>query len=79
MSKTESADGETEDDGQEYANMRVPIEAWETAKEAKEEAGETWAEYMLRCADQPGKNERGVTEEDVNRIIEDRVVDQALR
>jgi hypothetical protein len=30
--------------------MRVPADAWQDAKDAKRE-GETWGEYLRRCAD----------------------------
>jgi hypothetical protein len=33
----------------EYKTMRVPVDAWEDAKEAKEEK-ETWGEYLQRCS-----------------------------
>lgn len=36
----------------EYKTMRVPTPAWEAAKEAKED-GETWGDYLRRCADEP--------------------------
>lgn len=35
-----------------YKTMRVPVEAWEAAREAKRE-GETWGQYLRRCSDHP--------------------------
>ena len=32
----------------EYKTLRVPVEAWETAKAQKEEAGITWGEQIVR-------------------------------
>lgn len=34
----------------EYKTMRVPVAAWESARDAKRES-ETWGEYLQRCAD----------------------------
>lgn len=33
-----------------YKTMRVPEAAWEAARDAKQD-GETWGEYLQRCAD----------------------------
>jgi hypothetical protein len=36
----------------EYKTLRVPVEAWHDAKQAKEDH-ETWGEYIRRCSDNP--------------------------
>lgn len=36
----------------EYKTMRVPAEAWKTAKAAKK-PDESWGEYLLRCTKNP--------------------------
>lgn len=55
----------------EYKTMRVPVEDWQEAREAKAEK-ETWGEYLQRCADEPILR---MTEEDIIRIVDDRIQD----
>jgi len=35
-----------------YKTLRVPVEAWHDAKQAKEDH-ETWGDYIRRCSDNP--------------------------
>jgi len=59
----------------EWKTMRVPEEAWEQAQQARGD-GETWGEYLRRCAD-----ERRVemTEDEVRELVREMVVGEALR
>ncbi|AFH22490.1 hypothetical protein OSG_eHP27_00190 [environmental Halophage eHP-27] len=49
-----------------YKTMRVPEDAWQDAKDAKRD-GETWGEYLQRCADVEGDatTNAGVSTSDV--------------
>lgn len=59
----------------EYKTMRVPVPAWEAAREAKGE-NETWGEYLLRCAENPRVE---MSEDELREVIREMVVDDALR
>jgi len=37
----------------EYKTLRVPKDAYEEAQEARQEHGDTWGEYLRRCAENP--------------------------
>lgn len=41
----------TDNEKTEYKTLRVPEDAWETAKEQKEAAGRTWGEQIVRPSD----------------------------
>lgn len=61
----------------EYKTMRVPVDAWNAAQEARKD-NETWGDYLRRCADEPTLN---MSEDEVRRIaraeIRDTVVENA--
>lgn len=59
----------------EYKTMRVPAEAWETAQKARGD-GETWGEYLRRCADEPRVE---LSEDEVRELVREMVVAEALR
>lgn len=50
----------------EYKTMRVPSDAWEDAHDAKED-GESWGEYLRRCAE--AESVSTVGELDVDELV----------
>jgi len=58
----------------EWKTMRVPEAAWESAQAARGD-GETWGEYLRRCADAPRVE---MTEDEVRSVVRDLVDDDAL-
>jgi len=59
----------------EWKTMRVPEDAWEVAQEARG-GGETWGEYLRRCADQRRVE---MTDDEVRELVREMVVAEALR
>lgn len=59
---------------QEYTNIRVPVDAWEDASDAKLDS-ETWADYLRRCADEPPAE---LTPADVEALVDDRLEEHGL-
>jgi Ca2+-binding EF-hand superfamily protein len=45
--------------------MRVPASDWEAAQEARND-GETWGDYLRRCADEP---QADLTDEEVEELV----------
>jgi len=58
----------------EWKTMRVPEAAWESAQAARGD-GETWGEYLRRCADAPRVE---MTEDEVRSVVRDLVDDDVL-
>jgi len=58
----------------EWKTMRVPEAAWESAQAARGD-GETWGEYLRRCADAPRVE---MTEDEVRSVVRELVDNDAL-
>lgn len=62
-----------------YKTMRVPEDAWQIAQDARGE-GETWGDYLVRCADEPRVE---MSEAELRRVIrselQQNVIEDALR
>ena len=59
----------------EYKTMRVPVGAWEQAQAARGD-GETWGEYLRRCAD---ARRVEMSEVEVRELVREEVAAEALR
>jgi len=58
----------------EYKTLRVPEDAYEVARESKQET-ETWGEFLQRCSENPPENVELVPAEGLERTIIGRIDD----
>lgn len=59
---------------QDYTTVRIPIDDAEQAREEKDKTGETWGEYLRRCAANPPEERQYVAVDELEARLE-RLVD----
>lgn len=55
---------------QDYTTVRIPIDDAEQARKEKDETGETWGEYLRRCAANPPEEREYVAVDEIEARLE---------
>jgi len=60
---------------QDYTTVRIPIDDAEQAREEKDKTGETWGEYLRRCAANPPEERQYVAVDELDARLESLIGD----
>lgn len=63
----------------EYKTLRVPEDAYEQAQQARQETGDTWAEYLRRCSNNPPEEINVVDADHVTEALLDELPEQTAQ